>query len=93
MSGTPDPGVGEIFACGIQKLGKVCMWNPASWALESVVHLEFSGILQTIEIRNPNSTDKESGLPVPGIRKPQRPQWRIENPGLGWITSHGAKLT
>ena len=60
MSGTPDSGIGEIFACGIQNLGKVCMWNPASWALESVVHLELSGILQTIEIRNPNSTDKES---------------------------------
>ena len=61
MSGTSDFGVGEIFACGIQNLGKVCMWNPASWALESVVHLELSGLLQTIEIRNPNSTDKESG--------------------------------
>ena len=93
MSGTPDSGVGEIFACGIQNLGKVCMWNPASWALESVVDLELSGILQTIEIRNPNSTNKESGLPVPGIRKPRRLQWGIENPGLRWITSHGAKLT
>ena len=92
MSGTPDSGVGEIFACGIQNLGKVCMWNPASWALESVVDLELSGILQTIEIRNPNSTDKESGPPVPGIPKPQRPQQGNENPGLGWITSHGAKL-
>ena len=93
MLGTSGSGVGEIFACGIQNLRKVCMWNPASWALESVVHLELSGLLQTIEIWNPNSTDKESGLPVSGIRKPQRPQWGLENPGLGWITSHGAKLT
>ena len=70
MSGTPDSGIGKISACGIQNLGKFCMWNPTSWALESVIHLELSGILQTTETQNPNSTDKESGLPVPGIWKP-----------------------
>ena len=93
MSGTPESGIEEIFACGIQNLGQFCMWNPASWVLESVTHLELSGILQTIEIRNPNCTDKKPGLPVPGIGKSQRPQCGIHNAALGWITSHGAKLT
>ena len=45
-----------------------CLWDPASQALESVIQLELSGILQTIENGNPNSTDKKYGLPLPGIR-------------------------
>ena len=52
------------------------------------VQLKQSGISLTMGIQNPNSTDKESGLPLSGIRKRHRPQWGIENPGLGWITSH-----
>ena len=51
----------EIFACGIRNLGKVCLWNPESWALESGIQLKESGI------QNPSSTYKEWNQ-VPGIR-------------------------
>ena len=37
---------------------------------------------------NPESRDMESGIHRNGIRNPQR---RIRNPGLSWITLHGAK--
>ena len=33
-----------------------------SWALESKIKLKESGILLTIGIQNPSSTDKESGI-------------------------------
>ena len=89
MWGSPDSATGEIFDCGIQNLGKFCMWNPASWALESVIQLELSGILQTTGIRNPNSTEKESGLRLPGIRKPTCNTQHCSGRGGGgstWIT-------
>jgi len=38
------------------------LWNPESWTLESGIQLKESGIPLTIEIRNPSSTDKESGI-------------------------------
>jgi len=33
-----------------------------SWALESVIQFQESRLLLTIKIRNPSSTDKESGI-------------------------------
>ena len=39
-----------------------CLWDPKSWALESVIQLKKSGIPPTITIRNPSSTDKESEI-------------------------------
>ena len=41
-----------------------CSWNPESWALESRIQLHESGIILTIglQLRNPSSTDKESGI-------------------------------
>ena len=77
MSGTPDSGVGEIFACGIQNLGKVCTWNPASWALESVVHLELSGILQTNW--NPESKFHRQGIRTSGAWNPEATATTVEN--------------
>ena len=39
-----------------------CLWNPESWALESRLQFKEFGIPLTIGIRNPSSTDKESGI-------------------------------
>ena len=47
---------------GIRNAGKFCLWNPESWTLESVIPLKESGILLTIGIGQPRSTDKESGF-------------------------------
>ena len=44
---------------GIRNLGKICMWNPESWALESGVQLKESGIPLATGIENPSSTDKD----------------------------------
>ena len=64
---------------------KFCLWNPESWGLESGIQLKESGILLTIGIQNPSSTDKY-GNPVPGIRNPQR---LLQNPRQPWIPLHG----
>ena len=79
----------EIFACGIQKLGKFAcgIRNPESWALESGIQLKESRIPLTIEIQNPSSTDKNWN-PVPGIRNPP---CGIQNPRLSRIRLHGAR--
>ena len=55
--------------------------NLYSWALESGIQFKESGILLTIGIRNPSSTDKDCNL-VPGI---QNPRYAIQNPRLSWI--------
>ena len=44
--------------------------NRYSWALESGIQFKESGILLTIGIRNPSSTDKDCNL-VPGIQNPR----------------------
>ena len=50
-------------------LGKIGMWNPESWALESGVQLKESRIPLAIGIENSSSTDKDwNRLPV--IRNP-----------------------
>ena len=54
---------------GIRNLGKICMWNPESWALESGVQLKESGLPLAIGIENPSSTDKDWNR-VPVIRNP-----------------------
>ena len=59
----------EKFACGIRNQGKICMWNPESWALESGIQLKESGIPLAIGIQNPSSTEKDWN-PVPRIRNP-----------------------
>ena len=41
------------------------------WILESGIQLKESGILLTIEIQNPSSTDKDLN-PVPGIWNPRK---------------------
>ena len=71
----------EIFVCGIWNPGKICMWNPDSWILESRIQLKESGIAL---IQNPSSTDKNWN-PVPGIRNR-----RGQNPTQSWIPLHGA---
>ena len=38
--------------------GKICLWNPESWVLESGIQLKESGIPQIFWIRNPISIDK-----------------------------------
>ena len=38
------------------------LWDPESWALKSRLQLKQSRIILTIGIRNPSSTDKESGI-------------------------------
>ena len=52
----------EIFACGIQNPGFFCLWNLESWALESIIQLQESGIPLRIGIQNPSSTGKELGI-------------------------------
>ena len=42
--------------------GKFKLWNPESWALKSGIQHKNSGILLTIGIRDPSSTDEESGI-------------------------------
>ena len=54
---------------GIRNLGKICLWNPEYWDLESGVQLKESGLSLAIGIENPSSTDKDwNGVPV--IRNP-----------------------
>ena len=56
--------------------GKIEVWNSESWALESGIQHKDSGILLTIGIRNPSSTDEESGI------------HSVEsNPRLPWISN------
>ena len=52
---------------GIPESEDFCLRNPESSALENPEYNQESGILLTIGIKNPNSTDK-AGNPVPGIR-------------------------
>ena len=47
---------------GFRNPGNLCLWNPESWALDSGIQLKESGILMTIGIQNPSSTDKQSGF-------------------------------
>ena len=42
--------------------GNFCHWNLESRTLESGIQLKESGILSTIEIRNPSPTEKESRI-------------------------------
>ena len=86
-----DSGIREIFACGIQNMGKFAcgirnpenftcgIRTPGFWNPESHYQLE-SGI------QKPSSTDKYWN-PVIVIRNPQR---GVQNPRLSWIPSHGA---
>ena len=60
------------------------IWNP-----EYSSRNPESGIILTIGIQNPSSTDKDWN-PVPGIRNPRR---GIQNPRLSWIPLHWAILT
>ena len=46
------------------------MWNPESWALESGVQLQESGIPLVIGRENPSSTGKDWNR-VPGIEYPE----------------------
>ena len=73
MQGNTNSRISNIFARRI--------WNPKSWALKSVIHLEESEIPLTIEIRNPSSTDQKKKIqtPVPGI--------------LSWIPLRRANVT
>ena len=52
--------------------------DPESWALKSGIQIKKSGILLTIGIQNPNSTDKDLN-PVPGIRNPEYTAWNPES--------------
>ena len=63
--------------------GIFCLWNAESWVLESGTQLKESGVLLTIGIQNPSSTDKYWN-PVPVIQNPQR---GIQNPRLAALDS------
>ena len=77
----------DIFGVWNPETGKICLWNPESWALESGIQLKESRIPLTIEIQNPSSTDKNWN-PVPGIRNPP---CGIQNPRLSRIRLHGVR--
>ena len=55
-----DSGIREIFYCRIRVANLTV--DPESWALESGVQLEESGIPLRTGNRNPSITDKESGI-------------------------------
>ena len=46
----------------LRNLGKFCLWNTKSWALDSGIQLKESGIPLTIGIQNPSSTVLESAI-------------------------------
>jgi len=48
--------------------GTVYLWNTEYWALDSGIQLKETRITLMIAIRNPNSTNKESGIPKPESR-------------------------
>ena len=54
-----ESGILGIFSRGIRNLGNFCLCNPESWALETGIQLQESGIPLTIGIRNPSSTEKD----------------------------------
>ena len=56
----------HVRECEFQNPGKFGLW-----ILESGIQLKESGILLTIEIQNPSSTDKDLN-PVPGIWNPRK---------------------
>ena len=56
--GFRDPG---IFSFGFRNPESFCFLDPKPWTLESAVHVKESVIPLTIGIRNPGSTEKESG--------------------------------
>ena len=43
----------------LRNLGKFCLWNTKSWALDSGIQLKESGIPLTIGIQNRSSTDRQ----------------------------------
>ena len=57
-----DKLIMENVCRGIRNPANFCLWNQESWALEFGIQFKESGILLTIGIRNPSSTDKESGI-------------------------------
>ena len=59
------------FTCGI--------WNPGLW--DPGRQLKKSGIQRKIGIRNPSSSDKESGIPYleSGVRSPESRAWNPES--------------
>ena len=64
--------------------GNFFLWNLESWALESGIQLNGSGIPLTTGIQNPRSTHK-GWNPVPGIRNP----WF----GMSYIPLHVATFS
>ena len=75
-----------LLSKGIRDIGNILLVDPESWALKSGIQIKNSGILLTIGIQNPNSTDKDWN-PVPGIRNTRR---GIQNPGQSSIPLLGA---
>ena len=84
--GVGIPESGKFLLTESRIRGKMCLWNPESWALESGIQLKKSGLPLTIEIQSPSSTDKDL-KPVAGIRNPRR---GIQNPRVSFIPLHGA---
>ena len=52
----PSPHVRESR---FRNPGNFCLWNLESWALESGIQLQESGIPMTVGIQNPSSTEKD----------------------------------
>ena len=50
------------FKSGFWNPGNFNLWNPESWALESVIQLKESGIPQRNGIWNPSFIDEESEI-------------------------------
>ena len=51
-------GIRKIFAREIRNPGNFCLWNPNPWLWNQKYSLRYQGILLTISIPNPGSTEK-----------------------------------
>ena len=69
---TPESAKCFLLESGIREF---FWWNLESWVLESIIQLKETGMVLTIEIRNPSSIDKEA---------------EIQKSRLSWIPLHRA---
>ena len=75
ISRAPWQGIREIFAC----------WTSECWALASGIQLKESWIPLTIEVQNPSSSEKESGIQF----LKSNPRRGIQNPSPPYISLYG----
>ena len=69
----------------LRNLGKFCLWNTKSWALDSGIQLKESGIPLTIGIQNRSSTDWQRL--ESSTWNPESTAWNLESKTvLGFLT-------